>query len=264
MTNLNEASLMPWSLQSFSEQIKSFRGILIALTIVGLWGINLAFLFSLDLSQVQTVWVIPAIAVQTFLYTGLFITAHDAMHGSLFPQNHRINHWMGTVIVLLYALFPYRKLLKNHWAHHLHPASEADPDFHNGRHKNIVAWYGRFITRYCSLPQIIGLSTIFHLLRLTSVAPEENLILFWLIPSLLSSLQLFYFGIFLPHREPAGGYSNGHRAQSNSLPPFWSFITCYHFGYHEEHHESPVVPWWQLPAIRKQQGPDQPRQAPVQ
>ncbi|MFB2979106.1 fatty acid desaturase [Microseira sp. BLCC-F43] len=48
-----------------------------------------------------------------------------------------------------------------------------------------------------------------------------------------------------------GGYTNPHRCQSNSLSTFWSFITCYHFGYHEEHHEYPEVPWWQLPIIRK-------------
>jgi beta-carotene ketolase (CrtW type) len=64
---------------------------------------------------------------------------------------------------------------------------------------------------------------------------------------------LFYFGTFLPHREPEEGYSNIHCAQSNSLPVFWSFITCYHFGYHQEHHEYPHVPWWHLPVIYKDQ-----------
>jgi beta-carotene ketolase (CrtW type) len=48
-----------------------------------------------------------------------------------------------------------------------------------------------------------------------------------------------------------GGYTNPHRAQSNPLPIFWSFITCYHFGYHQEHHEYPHVPWWKLPEIHK-------------
>lgn len=33
----------------------------------------------------------------------------------------------------------------------------------------------------------------------------------------------------------------------------FSYITCYHSGYDEEHHEYPSVPWWQLPAIHKLQ-----------
>ena len=62
-------------------------------------------------------------------------------------------------------------------------------------------------------------------------------------------MQLFYFGTFLPHSEPEGGYSEPHRAKSTSYPVWLSFITCYHFGYHEEHHEYPHVCWWQLPEI---------------
>ena len=53
------------------------------------------------------------------------------------------------------------------------------------------------------------------------------------------------------NRMPAAGYNNSHRAQSNAYSTLCSFITCYHFGYHWEHHEYPCVPWWQLPTIRK-------------
>ncbi|WP_208766779.1 fatty acid desaturase [Nostoc flagelliforme] len=27
-------------------------------------------------------------------------------------------------------------------------------------------------------------------------------------------------------------------------------MSCYHFGYHQEHHEYPDVPWWKLPAYK--------------
>ena len=37
------------------------------------------------------VWVVPSILVMTWLYVGLFITAHDAMHGSLSPRHPRLN-----------------------------------------------------------------------------------------------------------------------------------------------------------------------------
>nr|MBA2748547.1 fatty acid desaturase [Tatlockia sp.] len=44
-----------------------------------------------------------------------------------------------------------------------------------------------------------------------------------------------------------------HCAQTNPLPTWLSFITCYHFGYHYEHHEHPDVPWWGLPKVFQMQ-----------
>jgi beta-carotene ketolase (CrtW type) len=82
--------------------------------------------------------------------------------------------------------------------------------------------------------------------------PPANLILFWAGPALLSTVQLFAFGTYLPHREPDGGYTNRHHACSNDYPVWLSFLTCYHFGYHLEHHQYPNVPWWQLPRKRQQ------------
>jgi beta-carotene ketolase (CrtW type) len=102
---------------------------------------------------------------------------------------------------------------------------------------------------YWSWGQIIISMIIYNVVHKTLHIPEENLNYFWVIPSLLSSLQLFYFGSFLPHQEPEGGYSEPHRAQTISRPVWWSFISCYHFGYHEEHHEYPHVAWWKLPEI---------------
>jgi beta-carotene ketolase (CrtW type) len=187
---------------------------------------------------------------QTFLYTGLFIIAHDAMHGAVFPKSPKINHWIGTVVLTLYGLLSYEKLLKKHWLHHRYPATEIDPDFHDGQHKNPIAWYLHFMKGYWSWTQIIGLTLIFNLSAYILHLSRLNLTLFWVIPALLSSVQLFYFGTFLTHREPEGGYHNLHRAQTISLPVFWSFITCYHFCYHEEHHEYPHLPWWRLPQAR--------------
>jgi beta-carotene ketolase (CrtW type) len=188
---------------------------------------------------------------QTFLYTGLFVTAHDAMHGVVYPQNLKINNLLGWIAALIYALFSFKKLSSNHWQHHHHPASEVDPDFHNGKQKNFFAWYWQFIKRYWSWKRLLGLMAIFNLITHTLPISDTNLTLFWVIPSILSSVQLFYFGSFLPHKEPKGGYTNPHRAQSNHLPIFWSFVTCYHFGYHQEHHEYPHAPWWKLPSIYK-------------
>ncbi|MGK7928227.1 MAG: fatty acid desaturase, partial [Spirulina sp.] len=95
-----------------------------------------------------------------------------------------------------------------------------------------------------------ALLIIFNLIGWILGSSPLNLLLFWLLPSAFSSLQLFFFGTFLPHRQPKGGYNNPHRAQSHALPIFWSFIACYHFGYHREHHENLDVPWWKLPELR--------------
>lgn len=228
-------------------------GILIAFGIMGLWAASLLFLLSLDISHIHVFLLLPAMLWQTFLYTGLFITAHDAMHGVVFPKNHKINNVVGTFSLLIYGLLSYNKLLKKHWVHHHNPASELDPDFHDGKHENFLGWYFHFMKGYWSWTQILGLMVIFNIVNYTFNIPSENLTYFWVIPSILSSVQLFYFGTFLPHREPEGGYDNPHRAQTRHLPVFWSFISCYHFGYHKEHHEYPHVPWWKLPAIYKMQ-----------
>ncbi len=224
-----------------------FKGLFIAIVIVSVWVISLSLLLSLDISKLKFWMLLPVIIWQTFLYTGLFITSHDAMHGVVFPQNIKINHLIGTLTLSLYGLLPYKKLLKKHWLHHNNPASQTDPDFHNGKYKNLFTWYFHFMKNYWSWGQIIALSIIYNFAKNILHIPSENLTNFWVIPSVLSSLQLFYFGTFLPHSEPIGGYIQPHCSQTIPRPIWWSFITCYHFGYHEEHHEYPHVPWWQLP-----------------
>lgn len=228
-----------------------FKALFIPIVIVSAWVISLSILLSLDISKLKFWMLLPVILWQTFLYTGLFITSHDAMHGGVFPQNSKINHLIGTLTLSLYGLLPYQKLLKKHWLHHHNPASKIDPDFHNGKHQNFFAWYFHFMKGYWSWGQIIALILIYNFAEYILHIPTDNLTDFWVLPSLLSSLQLFYFGTFLPHREPMGGYVQPHCAQTISRPIWWSFITCYHFGYHEEHHEYPNVCWWHLPEIYK-------------
>lgn len=231
------------------KQPASVQGLLTALIIMAVWASSLVFLLRMDTSNIHAAFLVVAMLSQMFLYTGLFITAHDAMHGIVFPQNLKINNLIGSIALLVYGLFSYKKLLRKHWLHHHHPASDLDPDFHDGNHKNFFAWYLHFMQGYWSWRRLFGLMAIYHAMHLLLHVHETNLVLFWVIPSISSSIQLFYFGTYRPHQEPAAGYNNPYRAQTFALPVFWSFITCYHFGYHKEHHESPHVPWWQLPAI---------------
>jgi beta-carotene/zeaxanthin 4-ketolase len=227
----------------------SRRGLLIASLIVITWAISLVTLLQTDPSHRNPVWMVVAVSWQTFLYAGLFVTAHDAMHGVVTPQHPQLNRFIGTFVLLLYGLFSYNQLFKAHWQHHHHPASALDPDFHDGTHKNPLAWYFVFLKRYWSWRRLLALIASFHAMHLLLHVPESNLLMFWIVPSLLSSVQLFYFGTYLPHREPAGGYRNVFRAESADRPVLLSLLACYHFGYHYEHHEYPHVPWWQLPAI---------------
>ncbi|XGV99674.1 MAG: beta-carotene ketolase CrtW [Leptolyngbya sp. BL-A-14] len=229
-----------------------FQGLAIASLVILIWAGSLTALLKTSPHQLQPVWVLLAILWQMFLYTGLFVTAHDAMHGVVAPQHPKTNRFVGWLALTLYGLFSYRQLLEAHWQHHHHPASPLDPDYHNGKLKNPVAWYVNFFQRYWSWRRLLALIASFHAMHLLLHVPEANLLMFWIVPSLLSSVQLFYFGTYLPHREPVGGYQNAFRAQSVYCPLPLSFLACYHFGYHHEHHEYPQVPWWQLPSIAKQ------------
>ncbi len=233
---------------------ESIAGALIALTIATLWFSSLGILLYVDLAQLSAVWVILAIAGRTFLQTGLFIIAHDAMHGIIFPQNQRINHAIGAVAINIYAFLPYKTCFTRHWQHHHNPGQAGDPDFHDGIHKNAFSWYIKFMSVYLDRKQKIVLfilmSAVFYTLIYAFHISVVNLIFFWLLPILLSSVQLFFFGTYLPHREHPARYSNPHNAVSSNYPIALSFLTCYHFGYHQEHHEFPFLPWYKLPSAR--------------
>jgi beta-carotene/zeaxanthin 4-ketolase len=223
-------------------------GLAVASLLVFVWAISLVSLLRLNLSRHNPIWLGVAVLWQTFLYTGLFITAHDAMHDCVAPQRPKLNHFIGSLALLFYGLLPYHTLRKAHWHHHQYPASDRDPDFHDGN-GGVLRWYVRFMCRYWGWWQLIGITATYHFMHQALQVSEVNLLLYWAAPSLLSSFQLFYFGTFLAHREPVNGYQNAFRANTVDRPFLWSLLTCYHFGYHSEHHEYPEVPWWQLPTI---------------
>lgn len=228
----------------------NLKGATAALGIIAAWATSLVVLLSIDLAGWPW-WVVPAVLLQTFLYTGLFITAHDSMHSTVTPDYPRFNGAVGAVAVGLYALFSFRELRRAHWAHHRHPASGDDPDFHDGEHDGVLRWYLRFMTQYVSVVQLAGMAIAFNLMHHLLGVAVVNLVVFWVIPALTSTLQLFYFGTVLPHRRPDDGYDDHHRATSNDFSPLVSFLTCYHFGYHWEHHDRPDLPWWSLPRYRR-------------
>jgi beta-carotene/zeaxanthin 4-ketolase len=230
-----------------SEERASYAGTSLAIAgcIVLVWATSIVVLFTINLQSLSLVTKILILPWQTFLYTGLFITAHDAMHGAVYPPNRAVNDAVGTFVLWLYGLFSFKTLLQRHIQHHRFPASETDPDY---KSSGFLGWYWTFMSRYWSWTRFIALVLMFHLIHGVFGVPESNLAWFWVYPSVLSSLHLFYFGTYLPHRQPEGGYSDEHRSTTIPRPWIFSLLACYHFGYHHEHHRFTDVPWWQLPS----------------
>lgn len=193
------------------------------------------------------------IATLTWLSVGLFIVAHDAMHGSLVPGRSGINTAFGRVALRLYAGFSYDALLPKHFAHHRRPGTDEDPDFNPDAPSHFWPWYARFMREYFGLREFAVLSLLVAVYLLIG-APYPNLLLFWALPSILSSLQLFYFGTYRPHRAEEAGFADDHRARSSGFGWLASLFSCFHFGHHHEHHLAPHVPWWRLPAEAKARG----------
>lgn len=193
------------------------------------------------------------ILTQSWLGAGMFIVAHDAMHGSLAPGRPRLNAVVGQVCVGAYAAFSYRRLNVSHHRHHRAPGTADDPDFHAERPQAFGPWFLAFFLRYFGWREfaIVTAVLIAYLLLGAKVA---NLILFWAIPAILSALQLFVFGTWLPHRHVGSGpdFVDQHNARTVPMPWIASLLTCFHFGLHHEHHLSPNTPWWRLPDVRRQ------------
>jgi beta-carotene ketolase (CrtW type) len=192
------------------------------------------------------------VAVQCWLSVGLFIVAHDAMHGSLAPFRPEVNRGIGRVVLMLYAGIWYDALVSRHFAHHRAPGTDEDPDFAGDGHVSFPRWFGRFFAEYLSAGQVLRLMAGSAVYVLLLHVPMERLLLFWARPAILSAFQLFTFGTYLPHRaEEAEAFGDRHRARSNDFSWTLSLLTCFHFGYHHEHHDDPSTPWWRLPAMRQ-------------
>jgi beta-carotene/zeaxanthin 4-ketolase len=219
-------------------------GVILAIIIILLWGIHLTWmLLNLEFSLLNP-WMYIHILVQGWLYTGLFITGHDAMHGNI-SKNRGVNSFFGTIATFLFAGMSYTKLKKNHGLHHVSPATEADPDFYV-KSQNFWVWWGVFMWRYVTIWQLIIMAVAYNIFIHLLSMNEATIILYWILPAILGTFQLFYFGVYWPHRQPHLPDMLPHRARTQSKNHLWAMISCYFFGYHYEHHEQQQVPWWKL------------------
>jgi beta-carotene/zeaxanthin 4-ketolase len=217
-------------------------GILIALLIIVLWASHLVYsLFFFEFSF-TSVYSYAHILIQGYLFTGLFITAHDGMHGNISPKPW-INYFFGRISTMLYACLSYRKLLKNHYSHHKNAGTDKDPDY-STESQNFFVWWFKFMRSYATLIQLLCMAVIYNILKLFTA--ELNIIFLWVVPAFLSTFQLFYFGTYQPHKAPHSHSMKPHNARSQKKNYLWGLFSCYFFGFHYEHHELPRVPWWRL------------------
>ena len=226
-------------------------GLAIAAALIGAWtALHVWGVFFLPLEGWGRLAAAPVIGALTWLSVGLFITAHDAMHRSLAPDRPAANRMVGAACLLIYAGFGFGSLLPKHHQHHRAPGTAADPDFHPDHPTRFWPWYARFFREYFGWRELAWVSAVSSFYVLVLRAPLANVLLFWAAPALLSSLQLFAFGTWLPHRR-GEDFPDHHQARSNRMPRWLSLLTCFHFGgYHHEHHTHPHLPWWRLPEAR--------------
>ena len=219
---------------------QTWIGLALAAMIGGAWGCLHIYAVFFLVPGFDTLLVsVALIGLLCWLNVGLFIVAHDCMHGSLAPCHPLINRLVGTVCVALYAAFSYGRLNAKHHDHHRYAGTARDPDFNHNDPRHFVPWYLSFFREYFSLREFAILTVILIIYIWVLGATIPNVLLFWALPALLSSLQLFYFGTFLPHRDAGQPFADRHRARSNEYSWVISLITCFHFGYHHEHHAHP-------------------------
>lgn len=215
-------------------------------------GVHIWAMFGLKLSGANWALVPLVFALQCWLSVGMFIVAHDAMHGSLAVGLRRLNAAVGALVLFLYAGFGWRRMRNAHLEHHRYPGSERDPDFNANNAHDFWPWYGQFLKRYFGWQSIAFISSVVLTYFFVFEVPPANIVLLYGLPAIASSLQLFYFGTYRPHRHEHLAFADRHNARTNDFGHLASLFSCFHFGYHHEHHLSPGTPWWALPRAHRE------------
>ena len=181
--------------------------------------------------------MIFSIFLSSYLYCSLFIVSHDIHHLVSPTLFERI---LGNTCLICYGGFLMKDFSKKHALHHKYPGDFArDPDFFSSR--NIILWYFNFMRNYLSIQQLFIQYVKFTILQNYLHVPFDKIIVYCAIPSILASFQLFYFGTYMVHF----GESRIESAPA-TWPPWFVFLTSFNFGYHQEHHRHPTVPFFFL------------------
>ncbi|MGL5837067.1 MAG: fatty acid desaturase [Sphingorhabdus sp.] len=228
-------------------------GLTLAAMMFAVWlSVHFWAMYAFEITTGNWLLVPFIFALQCWLSVGMFIVAHDAMHGSLAPGRPRLNGWVGAIVLFLYAGFGWRKMRDAHFAHHKSVGTADDPDFHIGNPHDFWPWYAQFLKRYFGWQSMLFVWSVVLTYFFLLDVPPENIALLYGFPAIASSLQLFYFGTYRPHRHEDAAFPDHHRARTNDFGTLASLFSCFHFGYHHEHHLAPNVPWWALPRRHKE------------
>lgn len=177
---------------------------------------------------------------------------NDSNRSLFFSQFRRLNNALGYLAITIYAWFDYQVMHEKHWRHHKHTGRvKEDPDYHNGKSIGFIPWYFRFMIEYMSVKQMAKMYIWVQFLTLYLSVPLNNVYVFMLCCGMISSFRLFYFGTYLPHRPDVinGKFAESmpwEKSRSSDSSRLVTFLCCYNFGYHWEHHRWPYVPWWDL------------------
>lgn len=94
-----------------------WSGLLVAVGYFGLFAASTYFaLFrhEIDFDPASLAISGSLVLVLIHLYTALFITAHDAMHGTVLPGSTTVNAVVGTICLVFYAGFDFDTVRKEH------------------------------------------------------------------------------------------------------------------------------------------------------
>ncbi|GAC1547546.1 MAG: hypothetical protein NVS2B9_14600 [Myxococcales bacterium] len=185
----------------------------------------------------------------TVSFTGLFILAHESIHGLLVPGRPRLGAALGRVFAFAYAFMDYGRLRAAHRAHHAAPGTALDPDAHaSGRFFPHLA---AFLWRYLTVPQLALLVLAGD--RLGSHGHTRAMLLAYVGPIACSTLIVFSLGIYLVHHPrlvELGLADARHRAVAVDPGPVLSLFAILFFNYHWLHHEHPHLTWVSLGRLR--------------
>ncbi|MEM8977680.1 MAG: fatty acid desaturase [Pseudomonadota bacterium] len=228
-------------------------GLSLAAAISGSWlGIHAYSMFVFELTWQSLPVAIVMAVLQCWLSVGVFIVCHDAMHGTLVPSRPQLGSAIATLLLFLYAGFQWKALRDAHHTHHALAGHSGDPDFDEEHPDQFFKWYWTFFKRYFGWHSLIFVHLVVGVYWLVIGIPMVQIVLLYGAPALMSSLQLFYFGTFRPHHHSSDlPFADDHNARTDNYGTLTSLATCFHFGYHLEHHRRPDVPWWALPKAHK-------------
>lgn len=162
---------------------------------------------------------IVLIFLLTEMYTGVFITMHDCLHGSFF-FNRTVCSIYGHLCASVFMYNDYETVKRNHLLHHRYAGILGiDPDFYipgTGGPK-YIPWFFTFMKQYLSWPMFGFIGGTYWIVVIATNGNFLAPIAFYFVPAILSSILLFTFGTYLPHQPIAVRVSPEVLAQE--MPP---------------------------------------------